>query len=342
MRTTRHSCPDCEGPSITRRDFVKIAGAGTAALVAAQVTAKEASAKNTPETAVKRLHSSLSDVQKKKICFGWDHKDERRGLLRTRVGANWHITEPAINSEFFTGDQRRIIREVFEGIIQPEWHTRFDKQLKDDIGGFGNDQNIAIFGEPGEAQFEFVLTGRHMTLRCDGNSAENVAFGGPIFYGHAASGDTEKPDHPGNVFWEQALAANAVYEMLDGKQRKLAEVAKSPRENQVQFRGPTAEKPGIPITELSADQKQQVKTTLGKLIEPFRQSDRQEVEACLNAQGGLDKCCLAFYTDRDLGNDGVWDNWRLEGPSFVWYFRGSPHVHVWANVADNPAVKLNA
>ena len=101
------------------------------------------------------------------------------------MGANWHITEPAINSDFFTVDQRGMIREVFEGIIQPDWHARFDKQLKDDAGGFGNGQNIAIFGKPGEAKFEFVMTGRHTTLRCDGNSAEHVAFGGPIFYGHA-------------------------------------------------------------------------------------------------------------------------------------------------------------
>ena len=70
--------------------------------------------------------------------------------------------------------------------------------------------------------------------------------------------------------------------------------------------------------------------------------DRDEVLACLKSQGGLDQCKLAFYTDPDLGNDGVWDNWRLEGPSFVWYFRGAPHVHVWVNVADDPSVKLNA
>ena len=64
------------------------------------------------------------------------------------------------------------------------------------------------------------MTGRHMTLRADGNTGEHVAFGGPIFYGHAASGFNEKTDHPGNVFWPQALAANKVYQMLDGKQRK--------------------------------------------------------------------------------------------------------------------------
>ncbi|MCA9200688.1 MAG: hypothetical protein KDA87_24275, partial [Planctomycetales bacterium] len=79
-----------------------------------------------------------------------------------------------------------------------------------------------------------------------------------------------------------------------------------------------------------------------KLIEPYRQSDQDEIIQCLKTQGGLDKCHLAFFTDNDIGNDKVWDNWRLEGPSFVWHFRGSPHVHVWVNVADNSNVKLNA
>ena len=35
----------------------------------------------------------------------------------------------------------------------------------------------------------------------------------------------------------------------------------------------------------------------------------------------------------DIGNDGVWDIWKLEGPAFSWYFRGSPHVHTWLNIA---------
>ena len=50
----------------------------------------------------------------------------------------------------------------------------------------------------------------------------------------------------------------------------------------------------------------------------------------------------AFYRQGDLGDDSEWDNWRLEGPSFVWYFRGFPHVHIWVNVADDPSVKLNS
>jgi hypothetical protein len=210
------------------------------------------------------------------------------------------------------------------------------------MGGFGQGQSAAIFGVPGSDRFEFVLTGRHTTLRCDGNTTEHVAFGGPIFYGHAAGRDDELATHPGNVFWEQAVAANEVYQSLDGKQRKQAEVAESPSEDAVGFRDHREVMPGIPVSDLSSDQKQVLISALKKLVEPFRKSDREEVQACIDRQGGIDKLHLAYYTDDDIGNDKVWDNWRLEGKSFVWHFRGSPHVHVWVNVADNNKVVLNA
>ena len=182
----------------------------------------------------------------------------------------------------------------------------------------------------------------HRTLRADGNTEAHVAFGGPIFYGHAAEDFNEKKDHPGNVFWYQALEANKVYQMLDGKQRKQAEVAKSPKEAEVPFQGPKGQFPGLPVRDMSADQKKQMQKVLSSLVEPFRKDDQEEALACLQKHGGLDGCTLAFYTDEDIGRDEVWDNWRLEGPSFVWYFRGAPHVHVWVNVADDASVKLNS
>jgi len=348
MSNQRNACPDCESgfESLTRRTFLKTAGVAAVAASSMPVwaQAKEAAtAAETPESVVKLLYESLSDKQKQAVCFDWAYQDPERGLLRTRVGNNWHITEPAINDDFYTKDQRAMIRHVFEGIIQPDWHKRIDKQLKDDTGGsgFGEKQNIAIFGKPGDKQFEFVMTGRHMTLRCDGNTTEHVAFGGPIFYGHAASGFNEKPTHPGNVFWHQALAANKVYEMLDSPQRKRALVEKLPKEEAVGFRGTAGGFPGLPVADMSSDQKSLVQEVLKKLIDPYRQCDRDEVVACLKAQGGLDRCSLAFYREGDLGQDEVWDCWRLEGPAFVWYYRGAPHVHVWVNVADDPSVKTN-
>ncbi|GAB5403185.1 MAG: DUF3500 domain-containing protein [Aureliella sp.] len=328
--------------SASRRKFLKTATAGAAVVAASPILARAADSKSqSAETMVKVLYDSLSEEQKSAVCFDWNYQDKKRGLLRTRVANNWMITPQEIRGKFYNDQQRDIIRKVFEGMIHPQWHAKFDQQLDDDCGGWGHDQSIAIFGNPGEDKFEFVLTGRHMTLRCDGNSADNVALGGPIFYGHAPS-DEEAPDHDGNVFWHQALQANEVYKMLDGRQRKLAEVPKTPREQSVAFKGKTGKFTGIPVTELARDQREELQKTLGTLVEPFRGSDRDEVLSCIKAQGGLDACHLSFYTDRDIGKDQVWDNWRLEGPSFVWHFRGAPHVHVWVNIADDSSVKLNA
>ena len=330
--------------SLNRRKFlettaaatVAVAGAGTASIASA-----EAKAAVSAETLVGRLYGSLSDAQKKDVCFDWGHTHKKRGLLRTFVANNWNITKREINSDFYNDEQRDLITQVFESIISPDWHERYYTQMEDDCGGFGHDQSIAIFGKPGDGKFELVLTGRHMTLRCDGNSADHVAFGGPIFYGHAPE-DNESPKHTDNVFWEQAVKANELYKMLDGRQQKQSQVAKTPREQAVAFKGKGGKFTGLPASDMSSDQKEHLQKVLASLVEPYRQSDRDEAMKCIQAQGGLDACHLSFYTDKDLGKDKVWDNWRVEGPSFVWHFRGAPHVHVWVNLADSPDVKLNA
>jgi hypothetical protein len=356
-------CECCQGVEhkerrMPRREFLTTAGGvviGASALggvlpagrVWAQAKAPEAAAaaaSSSPESLVKVLYDMLSAKQRETICFPWDHKDDDRGLLRTRIAANWDITENYINDgDFYNKDQQAVIRQIFEGIISPEWHERIDKQLTDDAGGYGEQNSIAIFGEPGSKQFEFVMTGRHMTIRCDGNSADHVAFGGPIFYGHAADSFDEGPTHPGNVFWPQAQAANKLYQMLDGKQQERALLREGlPNESRVGFRGDDGKFQGLPVSELTSDQKEHLQQVMAMLIEPYRQSDRDEVTACIKTQGGLDAFHLAYYAQNDIGKDGVWDIWRLEGPSFVWHYRGAPHVHVWVNVADSPSVKLNA
>jgi hypothetical protein len=345
-------CPDCEASdgNLDRRDFLRSVGVTAAASTVGLplfATAKEAAApskSSTAETVVKALYDTLSDEQKKVICFDWDYVDPDRGLLRTRVSNNWQVTKPHIRSNFYSKQQQTIIHDIFRGIVNPEWYARFLKQLRDDTGGkpWGAEQSIAIFGKPGGDKFEFVMTGRHMTIRADGNSESHVAFGGPIFYGHAASGFDEKPGHPGNIFWEQGRRANLIYQMLNGKQQKAALVAKRPRESAVAFQGENGKFPGIPVAELSRDQKEELQKVLMLLLQPYRKEDQDEALECLRKQGGLDKCSLAFYQDGDIGDDKEWDNWRVEGPAFVWYFRGEPHVHVWVNVADDPAVKTNA
>jgi hypothetical protein len=291
-----------------------------------------------PETLVASLFKTLTDAQKKDVAFPFDHP------LRSDVNNNWNITKPVLKDSF-TKDQQAMIRDIFTGMHSPEYADQVMKQVEhdnEDVGGFGA-CSIAMFGEPGEqadgkSKFEFVLTGRHVTRRCDGNSVEGAAFGGPIFYGHAAEGFNEKPNHPGNVYWYQALRANELFQALDGKQRSLA-LRTDPRAEQatktVALPGRSAKLRGLPVNELSRDQKELVRKVMSDVLAPFRKADADEALALIDKAGGIDALHMSFFSNMDIGNDGVWDVWQIEGPAMLWYFRGSPHIHTWVHIRES-------
>jgi len=284
------------------------------------------------ETLAATLYKSLTPEQNSKICFPFDHP------LRSKVDNNWHITKEKIGS-FLTPDQVAMVKEIFHNLHSEEYVKKVWEQFDGDNRGDGGfpSASIALFGEPGTGKFEFVLTGRHCTRRCDGDSVAGAAFGGPIFYGHAAQGFNEKADHPGNVYWYQAQRANDVYKMLDGKQRAkaLCDKARDEEGNKtVKLTGSAKGIDGIPMTELSADQKDGVRKVLADLLKPFRKQDADEALKLIE-KNGFDNLSLTFYKQGDIGNDSVWDNWKLEGPAMVWYFRGAPHVHCWVHVRES-------
>jgi hypothetical protein len=113
-------------------------------------------------------------------------------------------------------------------------------------------------------------------------------------------------------------------------------------EPDVRLRGPKAELPGLPLMDLSQDQMDAMKKLMTRLLEPYRKSYQDAVMKCVNQQGGLHRCHLIFYEERTLDKTGAWDNWRIEGPAFVWYFRGYPHVHVWIHIADSPEAQVTS
>ena len=172
------------------------------------------------ESLVVQLHKSLTPKQKELVTFPFGDP------LRRKVDANWHITKSVIARDF-TKDQQDLIRQIFLGLHSEQYAAKVMDQVEHDNKnakpptGFGS-CSIALFGQPGTGKFEFVFTGRHVTRRCDGDSVDGAAFGGPIFYGHAAESFNEKPDHPGNIYWYQAKQANMLFQALDGKQRKMA------------------------------------------------------------------------------------------------------------------------
>jgi len=320
-------CPEC-GELVSRRDFLKDTAA-TAALLAcashaAPKGASAAAPKKSGESLVKELYRSLTKEQRKILVLPWD--DPRR----KRVSPNWEIVDLPIR-DVLNKEQQQLVVEIVRSITSEDGFERIMRQMKDDWGGLTR-YTCAIFGDPESGKFEWELTGRHATLRCDGDSVEGTAFGGPIVYGHAPQFN-EKPGHPGNVFWYQAVRANQVFQALDGKQRKRALLPKAPPETQVQIRRHAKERPGLPVAELSADQKELVLQVIHDILLPYREKDRQEALATIEAGGGVDALHIAFYQQGDIGNDKVWDIWRIEGPTAVFHFRGAPHIHAYINVA---------
>lgn len=318
------TCPDCEG-SVDRRTFIKtlggaaLAGAAAPVLLGGRIVSAAPTPNSTAETAVARLYESLSDEQKKTIVFPFEHE------LRQRISANWHVTRPGLAEGFYSKEQLAIIDEILRNITTEDGYARLQRQMEEDAGGIDG-YSIAIFGEPGSGKFQWEMTGRHLTLRADGDSVDKAAFGGPIVYGHGQS----NPER--NLFHYQTRQVNEVFAALDARQAQKALLTSAPRESAVALQGEGGQFPGIAVAELSGDQKQLVEKTLKVLLAPYRQEDVNEVMEVLKSGGGLDSLHLAFYQQGDLQNDKVWDIWRVEGPSFVWHFRGAPHVHAYINI----------
>ncbi|MEQ9410638.1 MAG: DUF3500 domain-containing protein [Fuerstiella sp.] len=310
---------------VNRRGFVRAVGGASAlaALGGARLSAglfAGPSPDSAAETAVSEFYKSLSDAQKSKICFPFNHN------LRNKINANWSITEPEIGDSFYTDAQRRMIDQVVRGLASEDGYGLLKHQMDDDSGGLEH-YSVAVFGKPGDGDFEFELTGRHLTLRADGNSVEGAAFGGPIVYGHGV----EEPQD--NLFYSQTKQTNEVFSALDADQAAKALITKGrPQENAVQIQGEKGSFPGIAVSELKEDQKQLVQKTLRFLLAPFREEDRDEVMQIVKEGGGVDRLHMAFYQQCDLKSDKIWDIWRVEGPSFVWHFRGAPHVHAYINI----------
>jgi hypothetical protein len=321
----RKICPDCDA-SLDRRSFIRtvggaaLAGAAAPVLFGGRIVQGAPTAKSTAETAVVRFYDSLSAAQKQMIVFPFDHD------LRTKINANWLVTKQTLESDFYSDQQRELVNEIIRNVTSADGYERIQRQTEDDHGGIGS-YSVAVFGTPGTDKFEWELTGRHLTLRADGDSVDKAAFGGPIIYGHGE----ETPSK--NLFHYQTKKVNEVFHALDAKQSARALVSQAPKEDQVAIQGAGGAFPGISVGELSTDQKQLVESTLKVLLAPYRQEDVDEVFAILKASGGVDKLHLAYYQEGDLQDDKTWDIWRVEGPSFVWHFRGAPHVHAYINIA---------
>ncbi len=285
----------------------------------------ESAPTSSAETLVAEFYQSLSDQQKQAICLPFDHP------LMHRVNPNWHVTKPVIGDDFYSDSQRAIIEQIVRSVTSEDGHRRLQEQMDYDDGGLYA-YSLAMFGQPepqakGSGKCQWLLTGRHLTLRADGNVQDGLAFGGPLVYGH---GEESSPES--NLFFYQTQQVNKLFAALDPGQRKQALANTPPREDDVKLKRADAAFTGIQVGQLSSDQRQLVKECLATVLAPYRPQDAQESMAIIDSNGGVDALRFTFYQNDDLQQDGVWDIWRIEGPGAVIHFRGAPHVHAYIHI----------
>jgi hypothetical protein len=280
------------------------------------------------EDLVKELFAGLNDTQKKEVVKPWDH------AARKTVNPNKALDKTL--AAVYTKPQQQLIERIVKAISSGDdgWH-QISRAGTWDASKTFDQCGADIFGDPSKGKFAFLFSGHHLTIRCDGDSEDGAAFGGPIYYGHTPNGYNDR-----NVFAYQTKEVGKVFEALDEKQRKQVLVTKgNPGEGagSVQLKkDPTP--PGIAYRDLSKDQQGLVEHVMKAVLSPFRQQDGAEVVSIIKAMGGMDKVHLAFYTDayEDTKTDKnhPWSFWRLEGPGFVWNYRVLPHVHTFVNISS--------
>lgn len=338
MTETREpNCPEC---TFDRRDLLRyvsiapVLAAGGATLLTGKAKAanemlpmpREYKA-GPAEELVKELYSGMSDEQKKLICRPFDNP------ARLSVNPN-HALDKTIGAVFTAKPQQELVERIVKAMSagdEASWKQITRAGTWDASKSFDK-TGANIFGDPSKGEFAFLFTGHHLTLRCDGNMKDSVAFGGPIYYGHTPNGYSDQ-----NVFANHTKQVAKFFDALDKGQRESAIITMgNPGEGAASVKLPGKPR-GVAYKDMSADQKELMGQVMRTLLSPFRKEDGDEVMAVIKETGGMDKIQFAFFTEAYEGSKTSekqpWSFWRIEGPGMVWNFRVLPHVHTYVNIA---------
>jgi hypothetical protein len=335
------SCPECvSGSPLARRDFIRVVGASAAVATVAGLTplqkarAARAEKQREAEALVFELFKTMDSDQKKKLVLPWD-AGGKGGLPARLMTHNAAVGKSVIGLEY-DRKQAELLLKIFKSISNgEEGYKRLSRNNKFDNTGDFENAGVLIYGEPVEGKkFSLVFASHHLTVRCDGNSEEKTAFGGPLYYGHSPKGFATT-----NVFQYQAKAVHAVFDALDEKQRKTTLIDTRPwsdEHGRMKLPAKDHRGPGLCYADMTKEQKELTEKAMKELVSPYRKEDGDEVMEIIKANGGLEKISLAFYKDSHTEKEG-WSYWRLEGPGFVWSFRALEHIHTFVYIGSKLA-----
>jgi hypothetical protein len=344
-------CPECDAlepaDGLSRRQFIHAVGgtavtlAGLQAVPRVMPVAMPQERSTTPrpaEVLVRELYSSMSPDQRRNAVYAWNH-----GATTTEPASRLRFYNAAFNNgrigQIYTPAQQELIERILRSISSGEdGMQKITRNGTYDASHSLQNCGAHIFGDPsGNQQFCWLFSGHHITVRCDGNSEPDAAFGGPLYYGHSPDGYSQR-----NIFFYQTRSVRGLYDALTGQQQQRAVLGGTPGEllPSVQFRDQSH--PGLPISDMTPDQRTLVQTVMRDVLSPFRREDADEVMDLIRRNGGMERIHIAFYRDPGSTDNARWHFWRLEGPGFVWNYRILPHVHTYVNIALRPQTAVRS
>ena len=277
----------------------------------------------------RRFYLSLDSEQRAETCVACDHplrQYHNRGVSgggRSIFGG-------------FTREQRQTLTDLLYAGVSEAGREKIPQEAFTRWAGV-HGMLVLICGDPTAPPYQMILSGVHLNLRLGGNSREGAAFGGPQVYGDQHGNG--RVGLPGNVYRDQFVLAQRLLHRLDSGRRKDAVLQEAPVQTEIELQGRHGTFSGIPLKELGPDDKVLAHDLVERILSTYPPADVAYARECLEANGGVDALFLSYYQHGEDGDIPEGQVFRLEGPSAVFYFRGSPHVHAFVNVAmdgDSP------
>ena len=181
---------------------------------------------------------------------------------------------------------------------------------------------IAIFGEPGTEKFELVMTGRHMTLRADGNTgAARGVRRADLLRPRGQRVPPRRRTIPATSFGRRRsppTASSRCSTASSGKRRLVAKTAEGSRRRLPRTQGGF---PGLPVTAMAADQKAELQKVLGKLDRAVPHGGSRRGDGVPRQAGRARRVPPGFLLGRAIsattacGTTGGWKGRRSSGIS---------------------------
>jgi hypothetical protein len=297
-----------------------------------------------PQTLATRFFDSLSAEDRQRACVEYDHPLRQYhnrgvwggGLSASPLELGW--------------EQRRMLTDLLHAGLSEQGRQRVPNEFYTNWPGV-HSMYVLLCGDPRKPPYQLLLTGAHLNLRIGGRSREGAAFGGPLVYGDQR-GDSVQ-GLPGNLYRFQFELAQRLFQSLRPEQQQLAMQKVSPVQTDIQVQGREGSFTGVEIATLPAGSRSTARELVGGILSTYPAEDAVYAWQCLEHNGGVERLFLSYYEDSEINSGSKqYQNFRLEGPAAVFYFRGHPHVHAFINVTmegdaplsvgellgDNPAV----